>query len=54
MTAMTERPLKPAIWNGLRLRCPNCGKGNPMQVAEMSHGAAPARFRRVTFVDVAN
>ncbi len=31
---------------------PNCGKGNPMQVAEMSHGAAPARFRGVTFVDV--
>jgi len=31
----------------------NCGKGNPMQVAEMSHGAAPARFRGVTFVDVA-
>ena len=30
---------------------PNCGKGNPMQVAEMSHGAAPARFRGVTFVD---
>ncbi len=29
---------------------PNCGKGNPMQVAEMSHGAAPARFRKVTFV----
>ena len=29
---------------------PNCGKGNPMQVAEMSHGAAPARFRSVTFV----
>jgi TldD protein len=29
---------------------PNCGKGNPMQVAEMSHGAAPARFRGVTFV----
>ncbi len=28
----------------------NCGKGNPMQVAEMSHGAAPARFRDVTFV----
>jgi len=25
----------------------NCGKGQPMQVAEMSHGAAPARFRRV-------
>lgn len=31
----------------------NCGKGNPMQIAEMSHGAAPARFRGVTFVDVA-
>jgi TldD protein len=30
---------------------PNCGKGNPMQVAEMSHGAAPARFRGVTLVD---
>ena len=29
---------------------PNCGKGNPMQLAEMSHGAAPARFRKVTFV----
>jgi TldD protein len=28
----------------------NCGKGNPMQVAEMSHGAAPARFRDVVFV----
>jgi TldD protein len=29
----------------------NCGKGNPMQVAEMSHGAAPARFRKVNFVE---
>ena len=28
----------------------NCGKGNPYQIAEMSHGAAPARFRNVTFV----
>jgi uncharacterized protein (DUF983 family) len=27
MTEQTERPLKSAIWNGLRLRCPNCGKG---------------------------
>ncbi|MFN3821181.1 MAG: TldD/PmbA family protein [bacterium] len=26
----------------------NCGKGQPGQVAEMSHGAAPARFRKVT------
>ena len=29
---------------------PNCGKGNPMQVAEMSHGCSPARFRDVTFL----
>ncbi len=28
----------------------NCGKGNPMQEAEMSHGASPARFRRVNFL----
>jgi TldD protein len=26
---------------------PNCGKGEPMQTAQMSHGAAPARFRNV-------
>ncbi len=30
----------------------NCGKGNPMQIAEMSHGASPARFRGVRFVDL--
>ncbi len=29
---------------------PNCGKGNPYQIAEMSHGSAPARFRNVTFI----
>ena len=28
----------------------NCGKGNPMQTAEMSHGAAPARFRGLPLV----
>lgn len=27
---------------------PNCGKGEPSQTAEMSHGAAPTRFRNVT------
>ena len=27
---------------------PNCGKGQPGQRAEMSHGSAPARFRDVT------
>jgi TldD protein len=26
---------------------PNCGKGQPMQVARVGHGAAPARFRNV-------
>ncbi len=26
---------------------PNCGKGEPMQTAHVSHGASPARFRRV-------
>lgn len=26
---------------------PNCGKGQPRQIGAMSHGAAPARFRRV-------
>lgn len=30
----------------------NCGKGNPMQVAEMSHGAAPARFRKVRMLEI--
>lgn len=25
----------------------NCGKGDPMQVSQMTHGAAPARFRRI-------
>jgi len=25
----------------------NCGKGDPMQIAQMTHGAAPARFRNV-------
>jgi TldD protein len=26
---------------------PNCGKGEPMQIAHVGHGAAPARFRNV-------
>ena len=25
----------------------NCGKGDPMQIAQMTHGSAPARFRQV-------
>ncbi|MBI2845377.1 MAG: TldD/PmbA family protein [Chloroflexi bacterium] len=26
---------------------PNCGKGEPVQIAHVGHGAAPARFRKV-------
>ncbi len=26
---------------------PNCGKGEPMQIMRVSHGASPARFRKV-------
>jgi TldD protein len=25
----------------------NCGKGDPMQISQMTHGAAPARFRNI-------
>ena len=34
-----------AEWSVLGLG--NCGKGEPMQVAHVAHGAAPARFRNV-------
>lgn len=27
-TDMTDRPTKPAIWRGLRCKCPNCGEGD--------------------------
>ncbi len=40
-----DRLAGPAQW-----RCwgvPNCGKGQPMQVARTGHGASPARFRNV-------
>jgi TldD protein len=36
----------PAHWELWGL--PNCGKGQPMQRGEVSHGASPARFRNVT------
>jgi TldD protein len=35
----------PSEWRVLGLG--NCGKGEPMQVAHVAHGAAPARFRDV-------
>jgi TldD protein len=53
----TYQGLTPQFWNACDAICdvrhwtlwgvPNCGKGQPMQTAEMSHGAAPARFRKI-------
>lgn len=53
----TYQGLTPAFWGACDAICdhrhwtlwgvPNCGKGQPTQTAEMSHGAAPARFRRI-------
>jgi len=53
----TYQGLSPQFWRSCDAICdhehwklwgvPNCGKGQPMQVAEMSHGAAPARFRNL-------
>lgn len=46
-----------AFWRGCDHVCgaadwqlwgvPNCGKGEPMQLARVGHGCAPARFRNV-------
>jgi TldD protein len=53
----TYQGITPRFWGACDAICdvghwtlwgvPNCGKGQPMQVAEMSHGAAPARFRQI-------
>src|SRR5262245_46308834 len=53
----TYQGITPEFWRSCDAICdarhwklwglPNCGKGQPMQTAEMSHGAAPARFRKV-------
>jgi len=47
----------PEFWNACDAVCdahhwtmwgtPNCGKGQPLQIAHTGHGAAPARFRHV-------
>jgi len=47
----------PTFWNACDAVCDqrywsphgvtNCGKGDPMQIAQMTHGAAPARFRNI-------
>jgi TldD protein len=49
--------MTPKFWNSCDAICnrnhwhiwgvPNCGKGEPMQVARVAHGAAPTRFRKV-------
>ena len=47
--------MTPEFWNSCDAICDdfvlwgvmNCGKGQPGQTAEMSHGAAPARFRNI-------
>jgi TldD protein len=59
--AMVKMPnytgITPEFWNSCDAICgpqewrvwglPNCGKGEPMQVAHVAHGASPARFRGV-------
>jgi TldD protein len=53
----TYQGITPRFWNSCDFVCGqdawrpwsivNCGKGQPGQVADMTHGAAPARFRGV-------
>jgi TldD protein len=53
----TYTGLTPQFWNSCDAICnekhwnmwgtPNCGKGQPSQIAHTGHGAAPARFRDV-------
>jgi TldD protein len=53
----TYTGITPEFWNSCDAICnqdhwvmwgtPNCGKGQPGQVAHTGHGAAPARFRNI-------
>ena len=53
----TYQGITPQFWGACDAICgpsewmlwgvPNCGKGQPHQAAEMSHGASPARFRKI-------
>jgi len=61
LTRMFKNPLytgiTPEFWNSCDAignrdewkvwGVPNCGKGEPMQIARVAHGAAPSRFRNV-------
>ncbi|MBI3922209.1 MAG: TldD/PmbA family protein [Armatimonadetes bacterium] len=54
---VTYQSLTPEFWNSCDAICDerfwipngvlNCGKGDPMQISQMTHGAAPARFTKV-------
>ncbi|MHC4600774.1 MAG: TldD/PmbA family protein [Planctomycetota bacterium] len=54
---VTYQAITPDFWNACDGICDErffkpdgilyCGKGDPMQVARMTHGAAPARFRNI-------
>jgi TldD protein len=60
-TRMVKNPnytgITPKFWNSCDAVCsrdhwrvwglPNCGKGEPIQIAHVAHGASPARFRGV-------
>ena len=47
----------PTFWNACDATCDKnywephgvmqCGKGDPLQIAQMTHGAAPTRFRKI-------
>jgi len=53
----TYTGITPEFWNSCDAVCnknhwhvwgvPNCGKGEPMQIMHVAHGAAPARFRNI-------
>ncbi len=61
LTTLVKNPtytgITPRFWGSCDAICgpsewtlwglPNCGKGEPMQVGHVGHGAAPARFRSV-------
>jgi TldD protein len=61
LKTMYKNPLytgiTPQFWNSCDAICnkdhwhiwgvPNCGKGEPMQIAHVAHGTSPARFRKI-------
>ncbi len=56
----TYQGMTPTFWGSCDAICgqdewklwgvPNCGKGQPMQIAEMTHACSPARFRGITLL----